>query len=194
MEFGLLIGYTDLFYIQRMTALHNSLLYAHRLVSTVTSSLPLRFRGFQASNSWRFLSSAFTTVSVAQLQQIQQPHSFLFLLEISFGQLQVSYYGRPLWPEDGSVIYSYRWASQAQSLLVPRSAGLTTTFYSLKFDIPPIGMARLFIREQGSPETSTGPCDKVSVRNQHKCVPWCSIQLLSWSIAKKHVLYWAVTQ
>jgi hypothetical protein len=46
-------------------------------------------------------------------------------------------WGRSLWREDGSVVYSCCWSSPAQSLLSPSPRGLVTIFYCLKFQTPP---------------------------------------------------------
>jgi hypothetical protein len=50
--------------------------------------------------------------------------------------------GRPLWREDGSVVYDCYWASPAESFSGPSSEGLITIFYCLRFDIPPTWRAR----------------------------------------------------
>jgi hypothetical protein len=39
----------------------------------------------------------------------------------------------PLWPGDGSFVYSCYWPSPARSFSSPRPAGLTTIFYCLRF-------------------------------------------------------------
>jgi hypothetical protein len=45
--------------------------------------------------------------------------------------------GRPLWREDGSVVYNYRWCSPAQSFWGLSPVGLATIFYCLRFESPP---------------------------------------------------------
>jgi hypothetical protein len=50
--------------------------------------------------------------------------------------------GRPLWREDGSVIYSCYWVSPAQSFLLPSAAGLTIIFYYHRFETPPTWRVR----------------------------------------------------
>jgi hypothetical protein len=47
---------------------------------------------------------------------------------ITVGQLLVSWCGRPLWQEDGSMVYSCCWASPAQSLLSPNPARIMILF------------------------------------------------------------------
>jgi hypothetical protein len=42
--------------------------------------------------------------------------------------------GRPLWREDGSVVYNYSWPSPAQSFSVPSPVGLVAIFYCLIFE------------------------------------------------------------
>jgi hypothetical protein len=67
--------------------------------------------------------------------------------------------GRPLWREDGSVVYNRCWFSPAQSLSVPGPAGLMTIFYCLRFETPQTWMARspyLYPQEQGGPVIHPG--------------------------------------
>jgi hypothetical protein len=45
--------------------------------------------------------------------------------------------GRPLWPEDGSIVYNSCWTSPAHSFSGPYPAGLMTIFYCLRFEILP---------------------------------------------------------
>jgi hypothetical protein len=45
----------------------------------------------------------------------------------------------PLWREDGFVVCNCCWSSPAQSFSGPSTAGLMTTFYSLRFETPPTG-------------------------------------------------------
>jgi hypothetical protein len=61
------------------------------------------------------------------------------LLSDSCGFVDV---GRPLWLEDGSVIYNCCWPSSAQSFLGPSLMGLTTIFCCLRFETPPTWRAR----------------------------------------------------
>jgi hypothetical protein len=49
---------------------------------------------------------------------------------------------RPLWREDGSVVYDCCWPSPAQSYSDPSPAGLITTFYCLRFEVPPTWRTR----------------------------------------------------
>jgi hypothetical protein len=42
--------------------------------------------------------------------------------------------GRPLWREDGSVVYNCCWPSPAQSFSGPIPVGLVTVFYCLRFE------------------------------------------------------------
>jgi hypothetical protein len=42
--------------------------------------------------------------------------------------------GRPLWREDGSVVYNCCWPSPAQSFSGPSPLGLVTIFYCLRFE------------------------------------------------------------
>jgi hypothetical protein len=49
---------------------------------------------------------------------------------------------RPLWREDGSVVYNCCWSSPTQSFSGPSPAGLVTTFYCIKFETPPTWRAR----------------------------------------------------
>jgi hypothetical protein len=44
--------------------------------------------------------------------------------------------GRPLWWENGYNVYNCCWSSPAQSFSGPNPAGLMTTFYSFRFEIP----------------------------------------------------------
>jgi hypothetical protein len=45
--------------------------------------------------------------------------------------------GRPLCREDGSVVYNWCWSSPAQSFSGPRSSGIMTIFYCLRFETLP---------------------------------------------------------
>jgi hypothetical protein len=42
--------------------------------------------------------------------------------------------GRPLWREDGSVVYNFCWPLPAQSFSGPSPLGLETIFYCLRFE------------------------------------------------------------
>jgi hypothetical protein len=66
------------------------------------------------------------------------PIRFLLLSDIS-GVVDV---GRPLWREDGSVVYNCCWASPAQPFSGPSPAGLMTIFWCLRFETPPTWRAR----------------------------------------------------
>jgi hypothetical protein len=61
--------------------------------------------------------------------------------------------GRPLWREDGSVVYNCCWSSPAQSSSGPSPAGFMITFYCLKFEIPSTWRANspYIPQEQGGP-------------------------------------------
>jgi hypothetical protein len=63
---------------------------------------------------------------------------FLFLSD-SCGFVDV---GRPLWWEDGSVVYTCCWSSPAKSFSGPSPVGLMTTFYCLRFETPPTWRTR----------------------------------------------------
>jgi hypothetical protein len=47
--------------------------------------------------------------------------------------------GRPLWREVGSVVFSFCWASPAQSFSGLSPTGLMSIFYCLNFETPPTG-------------------------------------------------------
>jgi hypothetical protein len=49
---------------------------------------------------------------------------------------------RPLWREDGSIIYSRCWAWPAQSFSGLSATELVTTFYCVNFESPPTWRAR----------------------------------------------------
>jgi hypothetical protein len=63
---------------------------------------------------------------------------FLFLSD-SWGFVDV---GRPLWREDGSVVYHCGWSSPAHSFSGPSPVGLMTIFYCLRLEIPSAWKAR----------------------------------------------------
>jgi hypothetical protein len=67
---------------------------------------------------------------------------FLLLNEMFIKYLRIFYYDCPLWHHDISLIRNCSWASPAQSNSSPRSAGLMTRCYCLKFQILPIWRAR----------------------------------------------------
>jgi hypothetical protein len=81
--------------------------------------------------------------SVGQCVLISSPHlrpkTRFLLLSDSCGFVDV---GRPLWREDGSVVYNCRWPSSAQSFSGPSPAGLITIFYCLRFETPPTWSTR----------------------------------------------------
>jgi hypothetical protein len=56
---------------------------------------------------------------------------YIYYLCDSYGFVLV---GRPLWRKDGSVFYICCWPLPAQSLFGPSPLGLTTMFYSLRFE------------------------------------------------------------
>jgi hypothetical protein len=47
--------------------------------------------------------------------------------------------GRPLWQEDGPVVYNCCWTLSAQSISGLNPTGIMTTFYYLKFALPQTG-------------------------------------------------------
>jgi hypothetical protein len=49
---------------------------------------------------------------------------------------------RPLWREDGLVVYNCCWSSLGQSFSGPRPEGLMTIFYCLRFETPPTWRVR----------------------------------------------------
>jgi hypothetical protein len=66
---------------------------------------------------------------------------FLLLLEsCGFGDVE-----RPVWREDGCVVYNFSYATSVQSFSVPSSTGVMTIFYSLTFETPPTWTARFRI-------------------------------------------------
>jgi hypothetical protein len=81
-----------------------------------------------------------------------ETHDQIFSL---YWQLRVSYCGRPIWREDGSVIYSFNcfWALPEQSLSGPSPAELTTIFHCLMILPQPEGPGpRIYIpQEQDGP-------------------------------------------
>jgi hypothetical protein len=79
------------------------------------------------------------------------PKTRFSLLSHSCGFVDVR---RPLWREDGSVVYNCWWASIAQSFSGNNPVGLLTIFYCLRFEAPPTWRARspyLHPQEQGGP-------------------------------------------
>jgi hypothetical protein len=67
------------------------------------------------------------------------PKTRFLLLSNSFEIVDV---GRPLWREDGSVVYNCCWPSPAQSFSSPSPAELMSPYYFLRFEIIPTWMAR----------------------------------------------------
>jgi hypothetical protein len=53
---------------------------------------------------------------------------------ITLWQLRSCFCGRPLWQEDGSVVYNCCWSSPAQSFSHPSPMALATIFYCLRFE------------------------------------------------------------
>jgi hypothetical protein len=68
-----------------------------------------------------------------------EPKTRFLLLPDSCGFADVR---RHLWREDGSALYNCCWSSPVQSFSDPRPSGLMTTFYCLRFEIPPTWKAR----------------------------------------------------
>jgi hypothetical protein len=62
------------------------------------------------------------------------PKTTFILLSDNCGFVHV---GRPLWREDGSVVYNCCWASPAQSFSDLSSTEFMTMFYCLRFETPP---------------------------------------------------------
>jgi hypothetical protein len=84
------------------------------------------------------------------------PKTRVLLLSYNCGFLDV---GRPIWREDGSVVYNCFWSSPAQSFSGPNSAGFMTIFYCLRFETPQPGRPSphiYFTQEQGGPVISPG--------------------------------------
>jgi hypothetical protein len=82
-----------------------------------------------------------------------RPKTRFLLLSGSCGFVDV---GRPLWRQDGSVVYKCCWPSPAQSFSGPNTAGLITiwVFCCLRLEPPQIWRPgpRIYIpQEQGSP-------------------------------------------
>jgi hypothetical protein len=67
------------------------------------------------------------------------PKTRFLLLSNSCGFVDM---GRPLWHEDGSVIYNCCCPSPVQSFLGPRPVGHMTIFYCLRFKTPPTWRTR----------------------------------------------------
>jgi hypothetical protein len=79
-----------------------------------------------------------------------QKTRFLLLSDICW----FFYIRRPLWREDGSVVYNCYWSSPAQSFSGSSSAGFMIIFYCLRFETFPTWRARspyLYPEEQGGP-------------------------------------------
>jgi hypothetical protein len=79
--------------------------------------------------------------------------------------LTVAYFlmwGRTLWREDGSVIYSYNcfWALPEQSLLVPSPTELMTSFHCIIWDSPNLeGQVPIFISRNNRMAQSPPPSE-----------------------------------
>jgi hypothetical protein len=67
------------------------------------------------------------------------PKTRFLLLSDSGGFVDV---WRPFWQDFGSVVYNCCWSSPAQSFSGPSPSRLMTTFYCLRFEIPPTLRAR----------------------------------------------------
>jgi hypothetical protein len=74
-----------------------------------------------------------TDGQVANLSWNKAPFWGLRQIFIIVWQLRVCYLGRPLWREDGSVVYNSCWLSPAQSFSGPSPVGLVDIFYCLRF-------------------------------------------------------------
>jgi hypothetical protein len=67
--------------------------------------------------------------------------------------------GRPLWREDGSVVYNCCWSSSTQSFSGPSPAGLMTIFYDPRFETPTTWRTRspsYIPQEKGGPVIPPG--------------------------------------
>jgi hypothetical protein len=74
------------------------------------------------------------TVSGPVFLGVKQPSADYDQIFISVGQLRVSYVGRSLWREDGSVVYNCCWSSPAQSFSGSSPEEVATIFYCLRFE------------------------------------------------------------
>jgi hypothetical protein len=81
--------------------------------------------------------------------------------------------GRPLRREDGCVVYNWCWPSPAHSLSGPILAGLTTIFYSLRFETPPNqeGQVPVFISPRTGPSSYISSHQVVDLNLKTQFVP-----------------------
>jgi hypothetical protein len=76
---------------------------------------------------------------------------------IAVRQLRICWWGRSLWREGWSAVYSFRWSSSAQSFSGPSAAGLVTIFYCLRFETPLTWRARHWVPFSSPPATRRAP-------------------------------------
>jgi hypothetical protein len=121
-------------------------------VQGLLSSLPGSFQ-LQIPNWTNWLRTAELThkveVKITFRPTVSQPvclgvkhpsgaHDQIFI-SVSYGFVDVE---RPLWRDDGSVVYNCCCPSSAQSFSGPSPTGLTTIFYCLRFETPATWRAR----------------------------------------------------
>jgi hypothetical protein len=100
------------------------------------------------------------------------PTIIFLLLSHSYGFVAM---GRPLWREDGSVVYEFCWTSPAQSFSGPSPAGHMTIFYCLRFETPqPRGPGpHIYVpQEQGG---SIIPPGDVKIKIEVKVTLWLAV-------------------
>jgi hypothetical protein len=89
-------------------------------------------------NSMSKSKSCYDRRSVGQCVLVSSPQlgskTRFLLLSHSCGFVDVE---RPLWRQDGSVVYNWCWSSPAQSFSCPSPAGLMIILYSLRFETTP---------------------------------------------------------
>jgi hypothetical protein len=103
------------------------------------------------SQSQSYVTTNGQSASVLVSRTHQGPDTRCLLLLDSCGFLDMR---RPIWREDGSVVYNCCWTSPAPSFSVPSSAGLTTKFYCLRFETPQPGRPGpcIYIPEEQIPQ------------------------------------------